>query len=50
MLERQYSYKETRQCTVDNSSENMIIHGDNLKALKILLPRYEGKVKYYMVF
>ena len=25
--------------------ENMIIHGDNLAALKSLLPRYEGKVK-----
>ena len=24
---------------------NMIIHGDNLAALKSLLPRYEGKVK-----
>ncbi|MGN0847759.1 MAG: site-specific DNA-methyltransferase, partial [Kiritimatiellia bacterium] len=26
-------------------SQNMIIHGDNLLALKSLLPRYEGKVK-----
>ena len=25
--------------------ENMIIHGDNLAALKALLPRYEGQVK-----
>lgn len=25
--------------------ENMIIHGDNLAALKALLPQYEGKVK-----
>ena len=24
---------------------NMIIHGDNLLALKSLLPKYEGKVK-----
>lgn len=23
---------------------NMIIHGDNLEALKALLPRFEGKV------
>ena len=29
----------------NNGSENMIIHGDNLEALKALLPRYEGKVK-----
>ena len=28
-----------------NGSENMIIHGDNLEALKALLPQYEGKVK-----
>lgn len=27
------------------NAENMIIHGDNLLALKSLLPRYEGKVK-----
>ena len=26
-------------------NENMIIHGDNLVALKALLPQYEGKVK-----
>lgn len=29
----------------DKVSENMIIHGDNLLALKALLPEYEGKVK-----
>ena len=28
-----------------SADENMIIHGDNLAALKSLLPRYEGKVK-----
>lgn len=45
VLERQYSYDEAGQHAEDNSSENMIIHGDNLEALKALLPRYEGKVK-----
>lgn len=45
VLERQYSYDEAGQHTEDNGSENMIIHGDNLEALKALLPRYEGKVK-----
>ena len=45
MLERQYSYDEAGQHAEDNGSENMIIHGDNLEALKALLPRYEGKVK-----
>ena len=44
-LERQYSYDEAGQHAEDNGSENMIIHGDNLEALKALLPRYEGKVK-----
>lgn len=45
VLERQYSYDEHGQRTEDNNSENMIIHGDNLSALKSLLPRYEGRVK-----
>lgn len=45
VLERQYSYDEQGQHAEDNGSENMIIHGDNLEALKSLLPRYEGKVK-----
>ncbi|MCQ2265863.1 MAG: site-specific DNA-methyltransferase, partial [Bacteroidales bacterium] len=26
-------------------SENKIIHGDNLEALKALLPEYEGRIK-----
>lgn len=29
----------------DAETENMIIHGDNLLALKALLPEYEGKIK-----
>ena len=45
VLERQYSYDEAGQHAEANGSENMIIHGDNLEALKALLPRYEGKVK-----
>ena len=32
-------------CTNDPITENMIIHGDNLLALKALLQEYEGKVK-----
>ena len=38
VLEEQYTYNA-------EASENMIIRGDNLEALKALLPRYEGKVK-----
>lgn len=45
VLERQYSFDESGQHAADNGSENMIIHGDNLEALKALLPRYEGRVK-----
>lgn len=29
----------------DKDTENMIIHGDNLLALKALLPEFEGKIK-----
>lgn len=38
VLEKQYTYGA-------DQSDNMIIHGDNLEALKSLLPRYEGKIK-----
>lgn len=38
VLEAQYTHNAER-------SENMIIRGDNLEALKSLLPKYEGKVK-----
>ena len=45
VLERQYSFDENGKHDADNGSENMIIHGDNLEALKSLLPQYEGRVK-----
>lgn len=45
VLERKYSFDENGQHTEDNGSENMIIHGDNLEALKSLLPQYEGRIK-----
>lgn len=38
VLEKQYTYNA-------EDSENMIIHGDNLEALKSLLPKYEGMIK-----
>ena len=43
VLDRQYSFDENGQHTEDNGSENMIIHGDNLEALKALLPRLRGR-------
>lgn len=45
VLERSYSFDAAGHHEEDNGSENMIIHGDNLEALKALLPRYEGRVK-----
>lgn len=45
VLERKYSYDEDGAHKDDIHSENMIIHGDNLEALKSLLPQYEGKIK-----
>lgn len=44
VLERKYSFDENGQHEEDNGSENMIIHGDNLLALKSLLPQYEGRI------
>ncbi len=38
-LDCQYSYNG------DEESGNKVIHGDNLEALKALLPQYEGRVK-----
>ena len=37
---------ETRSCNPsDSEDDNLIIHGDNLHALKALLPRYANRVK-----
>lgn len=43
ILEKQYTYKDGQESGAP--SENKIIHGDNLEALKSLLPEFEGKVK-----
>lgn len=45
VLEKKYSYGVDGQTTEDDHSENMVIHGDNLEALKSLMPRYEGKIR-----
>ena len=45
VLNREYSYDKFGQHKNDNGSKNMIIHGDNLLALKSLLPQYEGRIK-----
>lgn len=49
VLERQYSFDEAGKHEEDNGSENMIIHGDNLLALKSLLPKYEGKINVFIL-
>ena len=40
ILDKQYTFNNE-----EGVSENKVIHGDNLEALKSLLPEYEGKVK-----
>lgn len=46
ILNHKYSFDESGQHNKDNGSENKIIRGDNLEALKALLPQYEGEKMY----
>ena len=43
LLEKQYTFT-ANEGTPANSTASRIIHGDNLEALKSLLPEFEGKV------
>jgi len=43
LLDKQYTFTANEGATA-NSTDNRIIHGDNLEALKSLLPEFEGKV------
>ena len=36
---------ESRSCNPTSEDDNLIIHGDNLHALKALLPRYKNRIK-----
>lgn len=46
ILEHQYTFKDGNSSLDETeTSSNKIIHGDNLEALKSLLPEYEGKIK-----
>lgn len=46
VLELKYSFTaENGEQKQEVKSDNKIIHGDNLEALKSLLPEYEGKIK-----
>lgn len=47
VLEHQYTFNApmAKAIEAEGESGNKIIHGDNLEALKSLLPEYEGKIK-----
>lgn len=45
VLEHSYGFDNGKQTNAETNSGNKIIHGDNLEALKSLLPEYEGKIK-----
>lgn len=45
ILEHSYGFDNGKQTDQETNSGNKIIHGDNLEALKSLLPEYEGRVK-----
>ena len=45
-LDKQYTFSSASdEQLADIKSDNKIIHGDNLEALKALLPEYEGRIK-----
>lgn len=45
VLEHSYGFDNGTQTGQEINSGNKIIHGDNLEALKALLPEYEGRIK-----
>jgi len=45
VLEHSYGFNNGKQTTEETNSGNKIIHGDNLEALKAILPEYEGRIK-----
>ena len=45
ILEPKYGFIDGVEQSEPYNSSNKIIHGDNLEALKSLLPEYEGKIK-----
>lgn len=45
VLEHGYGFTDGKLGSAETNSGNKIIHGDNLEALKALLPAYEGKIK-----
>lgn len=49
VLEHQYGFNNGKQTKTETHSDNKIIHGDNLEALKALLPEYEGQIKCFFI-
>lgn len=45
VLDHSYGFDNGTQTENETHSGNKIIHGDNLEALKSLLPEYEGRIK-----
>lgn len=46
VLEHQYGFSANNaEDTSETRSGNMVIHGDNLEALKALMPQYESRIK-----
>jgi len=45
VLEHNYGFDNGTLTSTETQSGNKIIHGDNLEALKALLPEYEGQIK-----
>jgi adenine-specific DNA-methyltransferase len=45
VLEHKYGFSGGEVSNAELKSGNKIIHGDNLEALKALLPEYEGRIK-----
>lgn len=45
VLEHSYGFDNGKQVAQETNSGNKIIHGDNLEALKALLPEYEGRIR-----
>lgn len=45
VLEHKYGFTQEGEQKRPTDSGNLIIHGDNLEALKALLPQYDGQIK-----
>lgn len=50
VLEHKYGFtQENGKQEIETKSGNKIIHGDNLEALKSLLPEYEGRINFIYI-